>query len=108
MGELLQTTERQLEETNDDGLAVTDLIHLENELQTALIQVRSRKTHLLLESAKGLHEKEKLLQEEKEHLEDNIASIKKNREVNEMSTDFANFPVPHIICGQQRMTLNFL
>ncbi|WMV57167.1 hypothetical protein MTR67_050552 [Solanum verrucosum] len=135
MGELLQTTERQLEETNDDGLAVTDLIHLENELQTALIQVRSRKTHLLLESAKGLHEKvrfhfhlhiplhlqgsidslnfnsqikEKLLQEEKKHLEDNIASIKKNREVNEMSTDFADFPAPHIICGQQRMTLNFL
>ncbi|XP_049398139.1 protein MADS AFFECTING FLOWERING 5-like isoform X2 [Solanum stenotomum] len=108
MGELLQTTERQLEETTDDGLAVTDLIHLENELQTALIQVRSRKTHLMLESAKDLHEKEKLLQEEKKHLEDNIASIKKNREVNEMSTDFTDFPAPHIICGQQRMTLNFL
>uniref|UniRef100_M1BI82 MADS-box protein 15 n=2 Tax=Solanum tuberosum TaxID=4113 RepID=M1BI82_SOLTU len=70
MGELLQTTERyrsyssllflkayttyllsqfdrQLEETNADGLTVTDLIHLENELQTALIQVRSRKVFLL-------------------------------------------------------------
>ncbi|XP_015170244.1 truncated transcription factor CAULIFLOWER A-like isoform X3 [Solanum tuberosum] len=107
MGELLQTTERQLEETNADGLTVTDLIHLENELQTALIQVRSRKTHLMLECAKDLHEKllqEKLLQEEKKHLEDNIASIKKNTKVNEMS----DLPAPHIFCGQQRVTLNFL
>ncbi|KAK6773184.1 hypothetical protein RDI58_028422 [Solanum bulbocastanum] len=103
MGELLQTTERQLEETNADGLTVTDLIHLENELQTALIQVRSRKTHLMLESTKDLHEKEKLLQEEKKHLEDNIASIKKNTKVNEMS----DLPAPHIICGQQRVALNF-
>ncbi|KAL3351699.1 hypothetical protein AABB24_019994 [Solanum stoloniferum] len=104
MGELLQTTERQLEETNADGLTVTDLMHLENELQTALIKVRSRKTHLMLECAKDLHEKEKLLQEEKKHLEDNIASIKKNTKVNEMS----DLPAPHIISGQQRVTLNFL
>ncbi|TMW91388.1 hypothetical protein EJD97_014405 [Solanum chilense] len=103
MGELLQTTERQLEETNADGLTVTDLIHLENELQTALIHLRARKTHLMLESAKVLHEKEKLLQEEKKHLEDNIASIKKNTKVNEMS----DLPAPHMICGQQRVTLNF-
>ncbi|XP_049355613.1 truncated transcription factor CAULIFLOWER A-like [Solanum verrucosum] len=104
MGELLQTTERQLEETNADGLTVTDLMHLENELQTALIKVRSRKTHLMLECAKDLHEKGKLLQEEKKQLEDNIASIKKNTKVNEMS----DLPAPHIISGQQRVTLNFL
>ncbi|XP_060173269.1 agamous-like MADS-box protein AGL27 isoform X2 [Lycium barbarum] len=101
MGELLQTAERHLEETNVDGLAVTDLVHLENELRTALIQARSRKTHLLLESVKGLHEKEKLLREENKLLEDNMARIKKNGKVNEMSP-------PHIICGQQRVTLNFL
>ncbi|XP_016551402.2 agamous-like MADS-box protein AGL27 isoform X2 [Capsicum annuum] len=69
--ELLQETERQLEKTNAD-LAVTDLIHLENELQAALIQIRSRQTNLLLESVKGLHEKEKLLREENKHLEDNV------------------------------------
>ncbi|XP_060173268.1 truncated transcription factor CAULIFLOWER D-like isoform X1 [Lycium barbarum] len=46
MGELLQTAERHLEETNVDGLAVTDLVHLENELRTALIQARSRKVFL--------------------------------------------------------------
>ncbi|PHT66290.1 hypothetical protein T459_30715 [Capsicum annuum] len=95
--ELLQETERQLEKTNAD-LAVTDLIHLENELQAALIQIRSRQTNLLLESVKGLHEKEKLLREENKHLEDNIATmIKKNRRGNEMSD-----------LQPQRVTLNFL
>ncbi|MCE5166948.1 hypothetical protein HAX54_030925, partial [Datura stramonium] len=57
MGELLQTIERQLEETNADDLSATDLIPLENELHATLTQIRSRKTHLMLESVKGLHEK---------------------------------------------------
>ncbi|KAF3620922.1 putative protein MADS AFFECTING FLOWERING 5-like isoform X2 [Capsicum annuum] len=95
-GELLQETERQLEE-NVDGVTATDLIHLENELLTALVQIRSRKTHLMLESIKGLHEKEKLLLEEKKQLENNMARMKKNRRVNEKS----DLP-------QQRVTLNFL
>ncbi|MCD9641014.1 hypothetical protein HAX54_026826 [Datura stramonium] len=63
-------------ETNADGLAVTDLIHWKSRLQTALIQIRSRKTHLMLESVKGLHQKEKLLREENKLLEDNMARIK--------------------------------
>ncbi|KAM3289696.1 protein MADS AFFECTING FLOWERING 5-like [Capsicum chacoense] len=94
-GELLQETERQLEE-NVDSIPVTDLIHLENELQTALVQITSRKTHLMLERIKGLHEKEKLLLEEKKQLENNMARMKKNRKVNETS----DLP-------QQRVTLNF-
>ncbi|XP_059286876.1 agamous-like MADS-box protein AGL70 isoform X1 [Lycium ferocissimum] len=105
VGELLQRTERQLEETNADGLTVTDLIHWENELQTAIIQIRSRKTNMMLESVKGLHKKEKQLLEENKFLEDNIARIKKNRK--KMATDFTDLPPPHIICGQQRVTLNF-
>ncbi|CAN4115582.1 unnamed protein product [Withania somnifera] len=87
MGELLQTTERKIEETNADGLTVTDLIDLENDLQTALIQTRSRK--------------EKLLQEENKLLADNIAGIKRNGKEIEMSDLPSN-------CGQQRVTLNFL
>ncbi|PHU06742.1 hypothetical protein BC332_23231 [Capsicum chinense] len=81
-GELLQETERQIEE-NVDGVTATDLIHLENELLTALVQIRSRK--------------EKLLLEEKKQLENNMARMKKNRRVNEKS----DLP-------QQRVTLNFL
>ncbi|KAF3647943.1 hypothetical protein FXO37_19695 [Capsicum annuum] len=41
-----RSLERQFEETNADGFAVTDLVHLENELQTALIQIRSTKVFL--------------------------------------------------------------
>ncbi|XP_047257076.1 truncated transcription factor CAULIFLOWER D isoform X8 [Capsicum annuum] len=80
MGELLQTTERQLEEPNADSLPVTDLIHLEKELQTTLMQIRSRKR----------------------------AWIKKNINVNEISMDFTDLPPPHILCGQERVTLDFL
>ncbi|KAM3338096.1 agamous-like MADS-box protein AGL31 isoform X1 [Capsicum galapagoense] len=108
MGELLQETDRPLEETNADDFTVSDLIHLENELQTALVQTRSRKTHMLLESVKHLHEKENLLREENKLLEDHKARMKKNGEVNEMSTDFTDLPPRHIICRQQRVTLNFL
>ncbi|PHU06740.1 hypothetical protein BC332_23229 [Capsicum chinense] len=36
-------SQRQLEEPNADSLPVTDLIHLEKELQTTLMQIRSRK-----------------------------------------------------------------
>ncbi|MCD9641016.1 hypothetical protein HAX54_026828 [Datura stramonium] len=104
MEELLQTTKRQLKETNADDLTVTGLIPLEKELHATLTQIRSRKTHLMLESVKGLHEKEKQLLEEKKLLEDNMAKIKKNRTVSEMS----DLPPPRIICGQQRVTLNFL
>ncbi|WMV57168.1 hypothetical protein MTR67_050553 [Solanum verrucosum] len=50
-------SQRQLEETNTDGPAVTDLVHLENELQTALMQIRFRKTQLMLEYVKNLHDK---------------------------------------------------
>ncbi|XP_016551039.1 agamous-like MADS-box protein AGL27 isoform X3 [Capsicum annuum] len=106
MGELLQTTERQLEEPNADSLPVTDLIHLEKELQTTLMQIRSRKTHLLLEYVKGLHEREKMLREENKLLE--RAWIKKNINVNEISMDFTDLPPPHILCGQERVTLDFL
>ncbi|XP_047257075.1 truncated transcription factor CAULIFLOWER A isoform X7 [Capsicum annuum] len=92
MGELLQTTERQLEEPNADSLPVTDLIHLEKELQTTLMQIRSRK--------------EKMLREENKLLE--RAWIKKNINVNEISMDFTDLPPPHILCGQERVTLDFL
>uniref|UniRef100_A0A1S4B697 Protein MADS AFFECTING FLOWERING 5 n=1 Tax=Nicotiana tabacum TaxID=4097 RepID=A0A1S4B697_TOBAC len=108
VGELLQTVERQLEEPDVDGLSVTDLVHLENQLQSALMQARSRKTHLMVEYIKSLQEKEKLLREENKLLEDRIAMIKKNREVNGMASDFTNRAPVRMICGQQRATLNFL
>ncbi|XP_009595701.1 agamous-like MADS-box protein AGL27 isoform X1 [Nicotiana tomentosiformis] len=109
VGQLLQTVERQLEEPAVDDLSVTDLVHLENQLPTALMQVRSSKTHLMIESIKSLREKEKLLSEENKHLENKIATTKNKREVkNEMALDFTNLAPASMNCQQQKATLNFL
>ncbi|OIT39366.1 PREDICTED: agamous-like MADS-box protein AGL27 [Nicotiana attenuata] len=109
VGELLQTVERQLEEPAVDDLSVTDLVHLENQLQTALMQARSSKTHLMIESIQSLREKEKLLSEENKHLEKQIATTKNKREVNNgMALDFTNLTPASMNCRQQKATLNFL
>ncbi|KAL3368687.1 hypothetical protein AABB24_009493 [Solanum stoloniferum] len=107
MEELLQTVEKQLKEPDVDDLSITDLVHLENQVETALTQTRFRKTHLLIESIKNLHDKEKQLIEENKVLEDEIGTIK-NREENEMAMNLNNIAPTHMDCGQQRVTLNFL
>ncbi|KAK4716111.1 hypothetical protein R3W88_014449 [Solanum pinnatisectum] len=107
MEELLQTVEKQLMEPDVDDLSITDLVYLENQVETALTQTRFRKTHLLIESIKNLHDKEKQLIEENKVLEDEIGTIK-NREENEMAVNLNNIPPTHMDCGQQRVTLNFL
>nr|XP_009795053.1 PREDICTED: agamous-like MADS-box protein AGL27 isoform X2 [Nicotiana sylvestris]XP_016435773.1 PREDICTED: agamous-like MADS-box protein AGL27 isoform X2 [Nicotiana tabacum] len=96
VGELLQTVERQLEEPAVDDLSVTDLVHLEDQLQTALMQARSSK--------------EKLLSEENKHLENQIATTKNEREVTNgtMALDFTNLAPASMNCRQQKATLNFL
>nr|XP_009790268.1 PREDICTED: agamous-like MADS-box protein AGL27 [Nicotiana sylvestris] len=43
MEEVLQTVEKQLEEPDVDDLSITDLVHLENQFETALTQTRFRK-----------------------------------------------------------------
>ncbi|KAG5605206.1 hypothetical protein H5410_026698 [Solanum commersonii] len=106
MEDLLQTVEKQLKEPDVD-LSITDLVHLENQVETALTQTRFRKTHLLIESIKNLHDKEKQLTEENKVLEDEIGTIK-NREDNEMAMNLNNIAPTHMDCGQQRVTLNFL
>ncbi|KAI3452579.1 hypothetical protein Pfo_009243, partial [Paulownia fortunei] len=80
-GELLQIVERELGEPFVDQLNVTDLVHLENQLEAALIQTRTAKTHLLLDSLSSLHEKEKMLAEEKRLLEEKIAGSKTNKAI---------------------------
>ena len=73
------------------------------------MQVRSSKTHLMIESIKSLREKEKLLSEENKHLENKIATTKNKREVkNEMALDFTNLAPASMNCQQQKTTLNFL
>lgn len=107
MEELLQTVEKQLEEPRVDDLSITDLVHLENQVETALTQTRFKKTHLLIESIKNLHDKEKLLMKENKVLEDEIGTIK-NKEENEMAMNLNNIAATRKDCGHQRETLNFL
>ncbi|KAL0364339.1 UNVERIFIED_CONTAM: hypothetical protein Sangu_0531500 [Sesamum angustifolium] len=78
---------RELGETCVDNLTVTDLVHLEKQLEDALIQIRATKTHLLLDSISTLHEKEKMLAEEKRHLEEKIAGSKADGRTNKMIMD---------------------
>nr|BAG31396.1 RIN-like MADS-box protein [Torenia fournieri] len=76
--ELIQTVESELGENCPDCLSVTDLLHLENQFQTALIQARSTKTQLLLDSITTLQEKEKSLVEEKKLLDQQACQTKSN------------------------------
>ncbi|CAA3015904.1 agamous-like MADS-box AGL27 [Olea europaea subsp. europaea] len=55
--ELLQIVERDLREPDIDNLSITDLVHLEEQLQAALMGARSTKTHMMLQSITSLHEK---------------------------------------------------
>ncbi|XP_059656636.1 MADS-box protein FLOWERING LOCUS C-like isoform X2 [Cornus florida] len=77
-----------------EQFSVTDLVQLEEQLGAALMQIRSRKTQLMRESVLVFHEKEKMLREQNELLEKEIAAMKNN--VNKMNkvvegfTDTAN------------------
>ncbi|XP_057811191.1 agamous-like MADS-box protein AGL27 isoform X2 [Salvia miltiorrhiza] len=74
--ELLQVVEREFEEPSADDLSVADFMHLEKQFETALIQARATKTHLLLKTISSLEEKEKLLEEEKILLQEKINGSK--------------------------------
>ncbi|CAA2955853.1 probable phosphatase 2C 25 [Olea europaea subsp. europaea] len=55
--ELLQIVERDLRGPDIDNLSIIDLVHLEEQLQAALMGARSTKTHMMLQSISSLHEK---------------------------------------------------
>ncbi|KAK1293048.1 Floral homeotic protein APETALA 1-2 [Acorus calamus] len=67
--ESLQKDQRQLLGQDLDSLNQRDLHHLENQLEAALKNVRSRKNHLFVNSIAELQKKEKLLQEQNKELE---------------------------------------
>nr|AZZ09245.1 FLOWERING LOCUS C 1 [Primula vulgaris] len=81
--ELLQVIERELKETHLDQLSVMDLVQLENELDAARDQIKSRKTQLVLQPITTLTEEEIKLSEENRLLAAEVAALKKQREGNE-------------------------
>ncbi|GAA0146828.1 MADS box transcription factor [Lithospermum erythrorhizon] len=70
INDLLDGVERHLEDP--DQLSSTDFIHLEDQLATALLETRARKTHLMMAAVTELEEKEKLLTEENRLLQEKI------------------------------------
>ncbi|XAR64381.1 hypothetical protein NMG60_11024693 [Bertholletia excelsa] len=100
---------RQLEEPYLGQLSLTDLIQLEREIDTTLIQTKSRKTQLIMESIMALHEKERELREENKHLVEEIAVKERNitsaLEMMELDADLANVQVD---CQSEHPTLPLL
>ncbi|XP_058195541.1 agamous-like MADS-box protein AGL27 isoform X2 [Rhododendron vialii] len=72
--ELVQIVNRDLEEPYVDQVSENDLIQLENQIDDALRQIRSRKTQLIMQSITALCEKERLLEEENKALAKKIAA----------------------------------
>nr|KAJ0212201.1 hypothetical protein LSAT_V11C400162990 [Lactuca sativa] len=68
--ELLQMVDRLVEEnnSNNEELSVVEMTQLEEELDTALMQTRSRKTQLMMEYVSTLQQQEKDLIKEKEEI----------------------------------------
>ncbi|CAH1417319.1 unnamed protein product [Lactuca virosa] len=73
--ELLQMVDRLVEEKNNNNeLSLIEITQLEEDLDAALVQTRSRKTQLMVEYISTLQEQEKKLGEDKEQLEKLIAT----------------------------------
>lgn len=82
--ELLEIVQSQLEGPNVEQLSVTDLVKLERQFNAALSQTRSRKTQLMLESIMSLHEKERMLREEKKLLQRKIRATQDTKDRTEV------------------------
>ncbi|KAL3501005.1 hypothetical protein ACH5RR_035454 [Cinchona calisaya] len=106
--ELVEKVERDLGEPDIDQLNLTDLVQLEEQLEDALIQTRSRETHLLMESITGLSETEKRLMEENKRLQEKLTGSGPNEKRNVRIQEFVNLTYDGMICGEQQTTLKLL
>ncbi|GKV17656.1 hypothetical protein SLEP1_g28128 [Rubroshorea leprosula] len=76
--ELLNMVESQLEQPNIGQLSMTDLTKLENQLSMSLSETRDRKTELMMEYLRNLHEKKRLLGKENEVLQKEVAAMEES------------------------------
>ncbi|XP_056165440.1 agamous-like MADS-box protein AGL31 [Syzygium oleosum] len=107
--QLLQLVQRYVEGPDDDNVSVTDLVHLEEQLDAAIVQTRHRKTQLMTESVITLQDQERLLREENELLEREIASMTANDEPsNEAAIRHLGLEDNQSVDQSQQATLNFL
>ncbi|XP_050383963.1 truncated transcription factor CAULIFLOWER A-like [Argentina anserina] len=71
----LKMMQSELEAQNIENLDVTELTQLEKQLEAVLRQTRSRKMQLMMETIASLIEKGKKLEEDKDHMEQQIAAL---------------------------------
>ncbi|XP_027097746.1 agamous-like MADS-box protein AGL27 isoform X1 [Coffea arabica] len=105
---LLEKVERDLEEPDVDHLNLSELVQLEEQLEDALIQTRSRKTRLLMESITSLSEVEKMLREENKLLQNKVAAGTPNEKRNDLILEFGDLTHVGMISGQRQAMLELL
>ncbi|KAL1808825.1 hypothetical protein ACET3Z_025815 [Daucus carota] len=93
--DLLPRVQRYLAELDFDQLHVPDLVQLEKELESALVQTKAAKifvnTQQMMKPVTTLQEKEKLLREENELLAQQIAAMaKENTAAKDKTGEAAN------------------
>ncbi|CDP13359.1 unnamed protein product [Coffea canephora] len=99
---------RDLEEPDVDHLNLSELVQLEEQLEDALIQTRSRKTRLLMESITSLSEVEKMLREENKLLQNKVAAGTPNEKRNDLILEFGDLTHVGMISGQRQAMLELL
>lgn len=101
--ELLEMVQSYVEGSSLEHLSVADLMQLEEELGSALMQTRSRMTHLMTEYVRDLQEKERMIHEENEQLQ--IKIDEKNGD--DVAVGLNNCEIAQINCASeaQKVTL---
>ncbi|KAK9106766.1 hypothetical protein Syun_022777 [Stephania yunnanensis] len=78
--EILHKNQRHFMGEELDSLTLKELQNLEQQLDSALKQIRTRKNHLMYESISELQKKEKALQEQNNQLEKKLKEKEKEKE----------------------------
>ncbi|KAK3035872.1 hypothetical protein RJ639_033009 [Escallonia herrerae] len=84
--------QRYLEKLSIEELNVTDLVHFEEQFNDALIQTRSRKTQLMMDSIVTLNEEERKMRAENEFLKHQIMTMQKDINRNELPRSHSECP----------------
>ncbi|CAI9095849.1 OLC1v1031875C7 [Oldenlandia corymbosa var. corymbosa] len=95
---------RVLEEPDVDQLNLNDLVQLEEQLEDALSQTRSKKTQMSMQSIADLSEMEKTLREQNKHLQDQLDEARNtpNQRNNGVTLEFRDLADGEMIPRRKR------
>ncbi|URD94701.1 MADS-box transcription factor [Musa troglodytarum] len=108
--EALSKSQRHLMGEQLDSLNVKELQQLENQLETSLRHIRSRKSQVMFDSIAELQTKEKALREQNNNLEKQITEKQKARVVTQQAhwehAQTISSPPPAFLMAEPHSTLN--